>query len=162
MDSIYLGLIQRDQVTGVESMERIVIDMLEKFKGIEPSSGPKAQYKAIVLIFPFISLDEAPIMIDALQKAMKPKFVAEGLMVGEFHKLNNACGLHNDNFFPLRTPHPCLAIRNMVPSDIVFLNGSEFSAETRKNMISRYLEKFGELSRNDEQSEVARQLLKDL
>ena len=137
--------------------------MIERFKHLEPTTGPKAQYKAIILIFPFISLEEAPEMIDGLQKKLKPLFVSEGLMVGEFHKLNNACGLHNDSFFPLRTPTPCLAIRNMVPSDIVFLNGAEFSADTRRRMISRYLEKFGDSSsKNDEQTEVARNLLRDL
>lgn len=163
MDSIYLGLVKKEQVDGVLKLETIVMAMLEEFKKMEPISGPKAQFKAIILIFPFISLEEAPKMIDGLQRKLKPLFVSEGLMLGEFHKLNNATGLHNDHFFPLRTPVPCLAIRNMVPSDIVFLNGPEFSVDIRRNMISRYLKKFGDSSgKNDEQTEVALKLLSSL
>lgn len=162
LDSIFLGLVTQEQAGDMQSMEAVVMDMLERFKSMEPKVGPKAQHKAIILIFPHITLEEAPKMIDGLQKKLKPLFVSEGLMVGEFHKLNNACGLHNSNFFPLRTPTPCLAIRNMVPSDIVFLNGAEFSVEIRRSMLSRYLQRFGDSSRNDEQSEVARNMFKTL
>jgi hypothetical protein len=52
-------------------------------------------------------------MVDA---ALKEDFVAQGLMLGEFHLANNSAGLRNSSFFPLRTPYPCLAIRHMVSS----------------------------------------------
>ena len=34
---------------------------------------------------------------------------------------NNNSGLRNPNFYPLRTPYPCLAIRHMVSTDIAFM-----------------------------------------
>jgi hypothetical protein len=101
-------------------------------------------------------------LIDGTQKKLKPNFVEEGLMLGEFHLRNNATGLHNEHFFPLRTPYPCLAIRHMVPSDIVFLNPAEFPPELRVRMISTFLSKFGDKAANDSQTEVARALLKEL
>lgn len=162
MDSIHLGVVKQDQVRDVDSMKRVVLNMVNVFKDMEPNSGPQAQYKAIILIFPFISLKDAPSMIDGVQKQLKPIFVEEGLMLGEFHKLNNASGLHNSNFFPLRTPYPCLAIRTMVPSDIVFLNGHDFPVDTRRAMIKRYLSKFGDAKNSDSQTEVARKLLDEL
>ena len=48
-------------------------------------------------------------------------FVERGLMIGEFHSANNATGLRNTSFYPLRTPYPCLAVRHMVPGDFVFM-----------------------------------------
>ena len=127
-------------------------------------------YKAIILIFPELPLEDAPEMIDDLQKRLKPKFVSEGLMLGEFHLNNNAPGLHNEEFYPLRTPFPSLAIRYMVPSDIVFLNPLEIDTSIRKNMIETFLKKFGNSSSSGsssgktENSQIilAKQLLKDI
>jgi len=61
-------------------------------------------------------------VIDGVQLALKPEFLAKGLMVGEFHRLNNACGLRNSSFYPLRTPSPCLAVRKIVPTDLAFMS----------------------------------------
>merc|ERR1711916_366615 len=44
-----------------------------------------------------------------------------GLMLGEFHMHTNTSGLRSTSFRPLRAPFPCLAIRQMVPSDLAFL-----------------------------------------
>ena len=60
-------------------------------------------------------------LIDEVQQELKGKFIEKGLMIGEFHKANNSSGLRNPNFYPLRTPYPCLAIRYMVASDIAFM-----------------------------------------
>ena len=43
------------------------------------------------------------------------------LYTGEFHKYNNTSGLRNAEFYPLRTPTPCIAIRHMVPTDLAFM-----------------------------------------
>ena len=53
-------------------------------------------------------------------------FVERGLMIGEFHSANNATGLRNSSFYPLRTPYPCLAVRHMVPGDFVSALLSKF------------------------------------
>ena len=37
------------------------------------------------------------------------------------HRHNNASGLRNPGFYPLRTPLPSLAVRRIVPTDLVFL-----------------------------------------
>src|SRR5690349_10201082 len=51
------------------------------FLDLEPRSGPEAQYKTILILFP----DVAPEQIDATQAALKPAFVDAGLMLGQFH-----------------------------------------------------------------------------
>ena len=57
-------------------------------------------------------------------------------MLGEFHLLNNASGLHNPEFFPLRTVCTALAIRHMVPSDLVFLSGEQVAIGRSSGMSS--------------------------
>jgi hypothetical protein len=92
-------------------------------------------YKALVLTFPNIKAENARELVDLAQLRLKPEFVKLGLMLGEFHLFNNTPGLHNPQFYPLRTPHPSLAIRFMAPSDVVFLTGS---AEQLKVYLREY------------------------
>lgn len=139
----------------MDALEAVVLAMLQRFKTLEPRENdssssslgrkpnPKVPYKAIILICPHVALADAPMWIDRLQRKLQPLFVVENaLMLGEFHKNNNSSGLHNESFFPLRTPFPCLAMRNMVPSDIVFLNCPDYPLQTRLAMIRRYLDTF--------------------
>jgi hypothetical protein len=161
-DCLYFAVMTREDVSDVDELETMMVAAIDTFKNLEPKSGPKATFKAIIFIFPDMEKADIPVMIDALQKKLKPIFVEEGLMLGEFHKGNNATGLRNKSFFPLRTAYPCLAIRHMVPSDIAFLNPVEFPAAVRATMIRTFLRKFGDRSSNDQQTEVARGLLNEL
>ena len=63
-------------------------------------------------------------------------------MIGEFHLMNSSSGLRSDKFFPLRTPVPALAIRNIVPSDIAFMNPSGFSTVQRIEFLNLYKKRF--------------------
>lgn len=110
-------------------------------------------YKALVVSFPNVPLALAPELIDGIQRELKPQFVAEGLMLGEFHLLNNTGGLHNPHFYPLRTPFPSLAIRYMAPSDIVFLAASSYDSSTTKSLLESYMKRFGD--RNSKEVQVA-------
>jgi hypothetical protein len=160
LDSLHLAVVPNHVIPCSDRMEGLLRSMLQRFLVLEPISGKLAPFKAIILIFPELPPHMAPRMIDGVQKSLKPLFVEHGLMLGEFHKYNNACGLHNKSFFPLRTPLPCLAIRHMVPSDIVFLNDAEMSAGVRIGMVEHFLEKYGDSSSNsDTQTAVARELL---
>jgi hypothetical protein len=98
----------------------------------------------VLLIFPDVPIDRAHELIDAVQAELKPEFVRKGLMIGEFHTRNNVPGLHNDSFYPLRTPTPCLAIRHIVPSDLVFLDISRYSESVREQFLRAYLARFEE------------------
>ena len=65
-------------------------------------------------------------------------------MCGEFHETNNGSGLRNPNFFPLRTPYPCLAIRHMVPGDIAFMTLDDYPVKMRVKLLKGFLDVFGE------------------
>jgi hypothetical protein len=94
------------------------------------------------LIFPDVPLAHAPVCIDQVQGKLKTEFVRRGLMIGEFHKNNNAAGLRNAEFFPLRTPTPCLAIRRIVPTDLAFLDLTKYPVDIREEFLVCYLKQF--------------------
>ena len=63
--------------------------------------------------------------LDAVQRAAKDEFVAEGLMIGQFHPVCAEPGLWNDDFRPLVSPVPLLAIRQMLVFDLLFVVDDE-------------------------------------
>lgn len=83
------------------------------------------------------ALGDASDAIEYVQKQLKPMFVENRLMIGQFFPDCAEPGLRNRDFRPLQTPVPLLAIRNMVLSDIAFLYGNE-------RYVNAYLEKFEE------------------
>jgi len=101
---------------------RTVTRYRDWFGRLEPVSGHRAQLKTILILFPDVATADAPGLVDHTQQLLKTEFVRAGLMVGEFHPgPPQAPGLWNEDFRPLRSPVPLLAIRHMVPSDLPFL-----------------------------------------
>jgi len=83
-------------------------------------------------------------------------------MLGEFHMRNNQPGLRNDDFFPLRTPIPCLAVRHMVPTDLAFLNVERYELTLRIKFLTSFLAVFdGDLFAERDEIIQARKYLTD-
>ena len=141
-DTIRIAVLRRAVCADRKEIVRVVKRMMQTYLSIPPTTEPKVAYKAIILTFPDVSLDDAPELIDNVQRELKTTFVEAGLMLGEFHLQNKACGLRNPNFYPLRTPFPSLAIRSMVPSDLVFLNPEGSDVQERSAMLAAYIRKF--------------------
>jgi hypothetical protein len=59
-----------------------------------------------------------------VQQELKPDFVHEGLMVGQFYPGCREPGLWNRDFRPLESPIPLIAIRYMVSNDFPFLSSN--------------------------------------
>lgn len=154
MNAMYLSVL-KDLIT-FDAVEKVARSFVDRFHSLEPKTGKKAAYKAVVLIFPDIPLCDAHNIIDKVQLKLKPEFVAKGLMIGEFHRNNNACGLRNDSFYPLRTPIPSLAIRCIVPTDLVFLSPNKYEASLRVKFLTSYLNQFV-----DDKSRSAKQAVKE-
>lgn len=131
-----------------QDISRVVLNYLNAFLDLEPTDPEEAIYKAIILIFPDVTHEDAPRFIDSVQKQLKPLFVESGLMLGEFHKYNETPGLHNQNFRPLRSPIPMLAIRFMVESDLPFLINAE-DLNCRVRYLEAYLKLFKNKFRNE-------------
>ena len=110
----------------------------DRFLEVEPTSGPDALLKTILILFPEIPLSEVPRLIDSTQETLKAEYVKKKLMIGEFHPLPpQKAGLWNPDFRPLRAPVPMLVIRHMVPTDFAFL-------KSEKPFVSAYLDVYGD------------------
>ena len=131
-----------------ERIEQVLLETKAAFAHLVQNS-PNKMLATILMVFPDVALEEAPSVIDAVQRKYKPAFVGEGLMLGEFHLLNESRGLHNPEFRPLRSPFPMLVIRHMVPSDIVFLNRDTDLPEVRIHFLEAYLGLLPNLRPND-------------
>ena len=126
-----------------QQVEEIVLRYRDIFLETEPRQGEAALSKAFLLIFPDIDIEDTPKLIDGVQQKLKPFFVDLGLMLGEFHKRNQTPGLHNQNFRPLQSPIPILAIRYMVESDLPFLQNTDNPRLCIK-YIEAYLKRFSQ------------------
>lgn len=125
------GGLQRDAITVTAS----TLDRPDKAALLEAISGLAAQfdavgagssasyelYRAVIVAFPRLPVADAVVLIEEVQRELKPDFVARGLMIGEFFPGCPAPGLHNDAFRPLDTPFCSLAIRRMTVSDAPFM-----------------------------------------
>jgi uncharacterized protein DUF6875 len=119
------------------------------FLDLEPKSGEDASWKAMVIVFPNIAIDDAWV-VDDVQAQLKARFVDAGLMIGEFHERNESPGLRNGDFRPLRSPIPALAIRHMVETDLPFLQRTLYPPPLRAEFIRSYLRRLGaQVSRNN-------------
>jgi hypothetical protein len=130
-------------MAAVGEIEEIINTCREHFVAQEKARGKIDIFGSMVMIFPEVSKEEASEVIDPLQRKLKPTFVKEGLMLGEFHPLSPTPGLRNRAFRPLRSPIPLLAIRHMVESDVDFLMAPFDPAPTRVQSLKAYLQFLG-------------------
>lgn len=107
------------------------------FARLAPREDPASMYATVLILFPDAQRDDLPI-IDATQALLKPSYVSEGLMIGEFHDgPPNKPGLWNPDLRPLVSPVPMLVIRHMVATDFPFLRED-------KNYVRAYVARFGD------------------
>jgi hypothetical protein len=130
-------------VEAVAEIEEMINACREHFLSRESVDGKIDIFGSMVLIFPDVTNEEAPMVIDPSQRELKPSFVREGLMLGEFHAFSPTPGLRNKSFRPLRSPIPLLAIRHMVESDVDFLMAPNDPAPTRVKSLKAYLKFLG-------------------
>lgn len=140
-------------------IEELVCRYRDQFLQLAPTSGEMAFYKAIMLVFPDVSAEQAPELIDEVQRKLKPYFVEQGLMIGEFHQHNDTPGLHNPDFRPLRSPVPMLAIRFMAESDLPFLERVTDEPQLRAQYLSAYLKQMEPIVKNPAKLTAARNAL---
>jgi prolyl-tRNA editing enzyme YbaK/EbsC (Cys-tRNA(Pro) deacylase) len=123
----------------IKKIKTTLLHELERFIALDPVSGNEAQFKSLVVLFPDLPADRVAELIDSAQAQLQNDFVPNGLMVGEFHPTPpDKSGLWNQQFRPLYSPVPMLAIRHMVPTDLLFLKNSP-------RLFHEYVKIFGNL-----------------
>jgi hypothetical protein len=138
-----LVALRKRGLEAVVEVEEMIAACREHFLGREREDGNREIFDSMVLIFPDVTSEEAPLVLDRSQRELKPSFVEEGLMLGEFHAFSATSGLRNMYFRPLRSPVPLVAIRHMVESDVDFLMAPKDPAPTRVKSLRAYLKFFG-------------------
>jgi hypothetical protein len=135
--SLFFCTVDRSANVSAERIYQTTLQYRDWFLEMEPRAGADAQYKCFLLLYPDIADADIPTLIDDTQERLKPLFVQQGLMVGQFHALPpKNSGLWNPDFRPLHSPIPMLVIRNMVPSDLPFL-------VSERPFVESYLAHFG-------------------
>lgn len=120
-----------------DSLGVLMGDMLNWFIELEPNhQDDDSVYKTILTIFPDIIEDDSEKILDSLQQNLKTRFVEKGFMIGQFYKGCKEKGIRNPEFLPLQSPAPLLAIRKMVPTDIVFLSSNQEHWNAYKKLFS--------------------------
>jgi hypothetical protein len=127
----WVGCVDRPDITADE-IESTVSGMVARFHRLPPTEGPDVLLKATLILFPTVTSYE---IIDQAQRRLKDKFVAKGLMIGQFYPGCAEPGLWDPQFRPLQSPIALLAIRHMVSNDFPFL-----AAKTE--WIESYLKRF--------------------
>lgn len=118
---------------------------------LAPTSGPQVLFKTVLVVLP--GLDDRPALIDAVQRELSLEFTRDGLMVGEFYPSCPVTGLHDQEFRPMQSPIPLLAIRRMVLGDLPFVCGVDAKldsyfrlfGESARRMTERYLQRASRL-----------------
>lgn len=124
-----------------EALEEIVMGYRDWFRELSVKSADDAQYKTILILLPEVTSDKFSSLIDATQKKLKPAFLKDQLMIGQFHSLSEESGVQNRAFRPLKSPVPMLVIRYMTSGDIVFMKNDE--GEYNPDFLTNYLNTFG-------------------
>lgn len=75
-------------------------------------------------------------LVERVQRALKPSYIAEKLMIGQFYPGCSVTGIHNTDFKPFATQYPLIGIRHMMPQDLVFIS-------EKIDYIQMYLDAFG-------------------
>ncbi len=90
------------------------------FHHTAPITGVDVQYKTILTLFPGVTENTAPELIDQVQRTLKLEVVTQHLlMIGELHPWNwtEAAGFLGEGIYPNRSPVPLLALRVIVSQD---------------------------------------------
>lgn len=86
-----------------------------------PGARAGQKHRAMVAVFPHLSEPDGARMIERIQKTLKPSFVKDRLMIGQFYPSCPEPGLWNRDFRPLQSPVISLAMRNMTILDAPFM-----------------------------------------
>jgi hypothetical protein len=76
--------------------------------------------------------------IDEAHSMSKPAFMEAGLMIGEFHPLSMAKGVHSESFRPMRSSRPAFVVRAITPHDAMFIDRDDSPAEVRLRELLDY------------------------
>ncbi|MCX4587508.1 DUF6875 domain-containing protein [Streptomyces sp. NBC_01481] len=118
----------------LELVEEIARSSLREYE-LTTWQGRNPMLQAMVVVLPDLRSEDTG-LLDQAQARVKDDFVAQGLMIGQFHENCTVTAARNPRFVVSRAPVPVLAIRAIALHDIFFLSD-------RPLWFRKYREKFG-------------------
>jgi hypothetical protein len=136
--TLQLGRLFLASIQGTEEacIDACVLSLLSAFRAMGDAICPLDTFCAIVTVFPQLSPEVGDQVIVATHTRLKPVFLRNQMMLGEFYPSCEKHGLHTADFRPLHAPHPLLVLRAMVEADLLFLTD-------RNEFVEAYLQTFG-------------------
>lgn len=108
-----------------------IVQLVNDYKAMllraRPVEGDDIAYKAIVVVFTGTPADRVKEFFDEEQVARltAPSYADDGVVIGQFHELNDGSAIYNDNFHPFRSPVPFLLLRHAHITDWKFFLDNE-------------------------------------
>ncbi|CAM5267895.1 MULTISPECIES: DUF6875 domain-containing protein [Streptomyces] len=118
----------------LELVEEIARSGLREYE-LTTWQGRNPMLQAMVIVLPDLRSEDTG-LLDQAQAHVKDDFVANGLMIGQFHENCRVTAARNPRFAVSRAPVPLLAIRSIALHDIFFLS-------ERPHWFQQYKAKFG-------------------
>ncbi|MET7918223.1 DUF6875 domain-containing protein [Streptomyces avermitilis] len=118
----------------LELVEEIARSSLREY-ALTSWQGRNPMLQAMVVVIPDLRSEDTG-LLDQAQARVKDDFVAQGLMVGQFHDNCDVTAARNPRFTVSKAPVPVLAIRAIALHDVFFLS-------ERPHWFQKYREKFG-------------------
>ncbi|MFJ9968932.1 DUF6875 domain-containing protein [Streptomyces avermitilis] len=118
----------------LELVEEIARSSLREY-ALTSWQGRNPMLQAMVVVIPDLRSEDTG-MLDQAQARVKDDFVAQGLMIGQFHENCDVTAARNPRFTVSKAPVPVLAIRAIALHDVFFLS-------ERPHWFQKYREKFG-------------------
>ncbi|MFF3326331.1 DUF6875 domain-containing protein [Streptomyces sp. NPDC002889] len=97
--------------------------------------GRNPMLQTMVVVLPDLRSEDTG-LLDQAQARVKDEYVAQGLMIGQFHENCDVTAARNPRFVVSKAPVPVLAIRAIALHDVFFLSD-------RPHWFQKYREKFG-------------------
>jgi hypothetical protein len=124
------------QAPSLELVEEIARSSLSEYE-LTTWQGRNPMLQAMVVVLPDLRSEDTG-LLDQAQTRVKDDFVAQGLMIGQFHENCEVTAARNPRFAVSRAPVPVLAIRAIALHDVFFLSD-------RPHWFQKYREKFGKV-----------------
>ncbi|MET7608043.1 DUF6875 domain-containing protein [Streptomyces avermitilis] len=118
----------------LELVEEIARSSLREY-ALTSWQGRNPMLQAMVVVIPDLRSEDTG-LLDQAQARVKDDFVAQGLMIGQFHENCDVTAARNPRFTVSKAPVPVLAIRAIALHDVFFLS-------ERPHWFQKYREKFG-------------------
>lgn len=122
------------------TLTKTILGYRDWFLELPPTSGDEIVNKTILILLPELASSDYLTTVDATQSRLKPEFVKQQLMIGQFHPECEEPGVRNTTFRPLKSPIPMLVIRHITPGDIVFMRDS--TGHYNATFLQNYLKTF--------------------